>query len=138
MESTLYFDGASKGNPGVAGAGAVIYDGDDIEVYSESVFVGLKETNNVAEYTGLLTGLKAALNLGKTRLHVKGDSDLIIKQMNGAYQVKSPKLIGLYKEAKKLTEQFEKITFVHVYRHLNKRADELANVACSNKNIPTI
>ena len=132
MERTLYFDGASKGNPGLSGAGAVIYEGgDDIEVYSESVFVGLKETNNVAEYTGLLAGLKAALNMGTKRLAVKGDSDLIIKQMNGAYKVKSPNLIGLYEEAKKLAEQFEKITFVHVYRHMNKRADELANIGCS-------
>lgn len=132
MERTLYFDGASKGNPGLAGAGVVIYEGDgDIEVYSESVFVGLKETNNVAEYTGLITGLKAALNMGATRLNVKGDSDLIIKQMNGAYKVKSPNLIGLYEEATQLAKQFETITFVHVYRHLNKRADELANIGCS-------
>jgi ribonuclease HI len=131
MERTLYFDGASKGNPGLAGAGAVLYEGGDIEVYSESVFVGLKETNNVAEYTGLLVGLKAALNMGTKRLTVKGDSDLIIKQMNGAYKVKSPNLVGLYEEAKKLAEQFETITFVHVYRHLNKRADELANVGCT-------
>lgn len=131
MERTLYFDGASKGNPGLAGAGAVLYDGDDIEVYSESVFVGLKETNNVAEYTGLIIGLKAALNLGTKRLIVKGDSDLIVKQMNGAYKVKSPNLIALYEEAKKFAEQFEKITFIHVYRHLNKRADELANVGCT-------
>jgi ribonuclease HI len=131
MEHTLYFDGASKGNPGLAGAGAVLYEGGDIEVYSESVFVGLKETNNVAEYTGLITGLKAALNLGTKRITVKGDSDLIVKQMNGAYKVKSPNLIALYEEAKKLAEQFEKITFVHVYRHLNKRADELANVGCT-------
>lgn len=131
MERTLYFDGASKGNPGLAGAGAVLYEGGDIEVYSESVFVGLKETNNVAEYTGLITGLKAALNLGTKRITVKGDSDLIVKQMNGAYKVKSQNLIALYEEAKKLAEQFEKITFVHVYRHLNKRADELANVGCT-------
>lgn len=132
MERTLYFDGASKGNPGLAGAGVVIYEGDgDIEVYSESVFVGLKETNNVAEYTGLITGLKAALNMGATRLNVKGDSDLIIKQMNGAYKVKSPNLIELYEEATQLAKQFETITFVHVYRHLNKRADELANIGCS-------
>ena len=136
MENALYFDGASKGNPGLSGAGAVIYEGvDSVEVYSESVFVGLKETNNVAEYMGLITGLKAALSMGKIRLDVKGDSDLIIKQMNGSYKVKSPKLIGLYEEAKKLADQFEKITFAHVYRHLNKRADELANIACSESNL---
>lgn len=128
--TTVYFDGASKGNPGVAGAGAVLYDG-DIEVYSESVFVGPKATNNVAEYTGLLTGLRAALQLGKTNIIVKGDSDLIIKQMNGKYQVKSPNLVKLYEEAKNLVAQFEKVTFIHVYRNLNKRADELANLACS-------
>ena len=111
-------------------AGAVIYD-NDIEVYSKSVFVGKNETNNVAEYTGLLTGLYAALELGKLNLIVKGDSDLIIKQMNGKYKVKSPNLVALYEEAKRITSQFTSITFIHVYRNLNKRADELANLACA-------
>jgi len=122
----MNFDGASKGNPGPSGAGAVIFD-DNIEFYNESVFVGEKETNNVAEYTGLLVGLRAALKLGRTKLIVKGDSDLIIKQMNGQYKVKSPNLIELHKEAKALAEQFEEISFVHVRRNLNARADELAN-----------
>jgi ribonuclease HI len=126
----LFFDGASKGNPGRSGAGAVLYE-NGVEVHAESVFVGEKETNNVAEYTGLLTGLRAALKLGKTRVNVKGDSDLIIKQMNGAYKVKSPNLIELHKEAKLLASKFETITFTHVYRNLNSRADELANKSLS-------
>ena len=122
----LYFDGCSKGNPGKAGAGAVIYK-NNMEVFSISIFVGEKETNNVAEYTGLLIGLKEAVKLGIKDLVVNGDSQLVIKQMKGEYQVKAPNLIKLFTEAKQLEKEFEKITFNHVYRTENKRADQLSN-----------
>ena len=122
----LYFDGCSKGNPGKAGAGAVIYK-NNMEIFSISIFVGEKETNNVAEYTGLLIGLKEAVKLGIKDLVVNGDSQLVIKQMKGEYQVKAPNLIKLFTEAKQLEKEFEKITFNHVYRTENKRADQLSN-----------
>lgn len=122
----LYFDGCSKGNPGKAGAGAVIYK-NNMEVFSISIFVGEKETNNVAEYNGLLIGLKEAIKLNIKELEVNGDSQLVIKQMKGEYEVRAPALVKLYTEAKILKKYFNKITFNHVYRKDNKRADELSN-----------
>ena len=125
---TLFFDGCSKGNPGNAGAGAVIYK-NDIEIYNETKYVGDNETNNVAEYTGLIIGLTEAINLNIKKLNVKGDSELIINQMNDKYKVKSSNIIHLYKNAKILSCLFDEITFNHVYRNDNTRADQLANDA---------
>jgi ribonuclease HI len=122
----LFFDGCSKGNPGRAGAGAVIYQ-DQTEIYSEALFVGEKETNNVAEYAGLILGLKAAVRLQLTDLRVKGDSELVIKHMKGIYQVKAPNLVPLFQEAQALSQSFSTITFQHVFRTMNKRADALSN-----------
>ena len=127
---TLFFDGCSKGNPGRAGAGAVIYK-NQVEIYSESLFVGEKKTNNVAEYNGLLLGLREAVARRVKKLAVKGDSLLIIKQMNREYKVNSPAMKLLYEEAVSLASLFDKITFEHVYRTENKRADELANLGLS-------
>jgi len=129
---TLFFDGCSKGNPGRSGAGAVIYYNDDgagDELWAEASFVGVKETNNVAEYTGLIRGLERAVEIGIRRLTVKGDSKLIIEQMKGNYQVKSANLMLHYSKAKKLASltNFDKIDFIHVYRKENKRADALSN-----------
>ena len=91
---TLYFDGCSKGNPGRAGAGAVLYDDTGSEVFAESVFVGYRATNNEAEYTGLILGLTEALKRGiTTELLVRGDSQLVIRQMQGKYKVNSPNLV---------------------------------------------
>jgi ribonuclease HI len=124
---TLFFDGCSKGNPGRAGAGAVLYK-NQVEVYADSLFVGEKETNNVAEYNGLLLGLREAVSRGVKKLAVKGDSLLIIKQLNGEYKVNSPAMKPLYEEAKALSSFFDRVTFEHVYRTDNKRADALANM----------
>ena len=99
-EYTMYFDGCSKKNPGNSGAGAVIYSSGK-EVWCSSIFVGKKETNNVAEYSGLILGLKNAREIGIRNLTVYGDSLLIIKQMNGQYKVSSDKLIPLFTEAQK-------------------------------------
>jgi len=121
---SLYFDGCSKGNPGKSGAGFVIYE-NDLEIYSESKFLG-KQTNNFAEYSGLLLGLKKAKEMGIHDLNVYGDSMLVIKQMNGEYKVKATGLLTLYNLAKEYSSNM-KITFQHIYRDKNKRADELAN-----------
>ena len=128
---SLYFDGCSKGNPGKAGAGAVIYK-NNIEIACISIFVGEKETNNIAEYNGLLIGLQEARKLGITHLEVKGDSQLVIKQMKGEYQVKAPTLLKLYQTAKQLQKEFTQISFTHVYRTDNKRADQLSNEGLLN------
>jgi len=130
IEYKLQFDGCSKSNPGIAGAGAVIYRFNE-EISSKIKFVGNNETNNVAEYTGLIIGLLEAINLNIKVLTVEGDSMLVIKQMKGEYKVKSPNLINIYNDAKRLEKEFDIITFKHIYRENNKRADELSNIAIS-------
>jgi ribonuclease HI len=130
IEYKLQFDGCSKSNPGIAGAGAVIYKFNK-EINSTIQFVGNNSTNNVAEYNGLIIGLKLAINMGIKTIDVEGDSLLVIKQMKGEYKVKSDNLINLYNEAKQLTTNFDYINFIHIYREKNKRADELSNLAIS-------
>ena len=122
---TLYFDGCSKGNPGKGGAGAVIYDNNDNKVYEKSIYIGDKITNNMAEYYGLITGLEAANDLNIKNLVVKGDSLLVIKQMNSEYKVKHN--LDLYNNAFELKKQIDKIIFIHIDRTQNKVADKLAN-----------
>ena len=124
---TLFFDGCSKGNPGPSGAGAVIYDENNNELWGDSSFVGIKETNNVAEYSGLLLGLNEAIKRNITNLAVKGDSKLVIEQLKGSYKVKSARLLPFYEKAKNLSKSIKSIQFEHVYRTENKRADELSN-----------
>lgn len=125
---TLFFDGCSKGNPGKSGAGAVLYK-NDIEIWNKIYFVGEKQTNNYAEYMGLIIGLEEAVKQQLTSLTVKGDSLLVIKQMSGLYKVNSPNIIGLYKRAMALAKQINVVKFIHVYRTENKRADALSNEA---------
>jgi ribonuclease HI len=121
---SLYFDGCSKGNPGKAGAGFVIYK-DDVEIMSGNKYLG-KQTNNVAEYSGLIMGLQQAVDLGISELNVYGDSMLVIKQMQGKYKVNSPSIKPYYEKAKTFPIKSE---FFHIYREKNSRADELANQA---------
>jgi ribonuclease HI len=127
---TLNFDGASKGNPGLSGAGMVIYKNKE-EIWSSHKFIGCK-TNNQAEYSALIFGLEGALKLGIKSLSVLGDSLLVIKQVNGLYKVKSDFLLPLHKEVLSLKTKFDFIEFNHVYRDNNKRADELSNMALEN------
>jgi ribonuclease HI len=124
----LYFDGCSKGNPGRSGAGAVLYKNNN-ELATNSLFIGDKETNNSAEYNGLIIGLELAIKYNIKNLVVKGDSLLVIQQMTGKYQVKSNTLLQLYIKVKMLEKLFTSIVYQHVYRNDNKRADELANAA---------
>ena len=128
IEYLLQFDGCSKGNPGKAGSGAVIYK-DKNEIWGKSLFIGNKNTNNEAEYIGLIIGLEEAINMGIQNLHVEGDSLLVIKQMKGEYKVKSENLCKLYEKAKTFENQIETVTYNHVYRDKNKRADMLSNMA---------
>ena len=127
----LKFDGCSKGNPGLAGAGAVIYEQND-EIWSDSLFVSEKATNNYAEYSGLVLGLKKALELNIKTLYVEGDSLLVINQMKGQYKCNSINLLDLHYTCVKLVKQFDTICFNHVLRTENKRADQLANEAVNN------
>ena len=132
LEYKLQFDGCSKSNPGIAGAGAVIYKYNK-EISTKIQFVGNNSTNNMAEYTGLLIGIKEAIKLGIKELSVEGDSLLVINQMTGIYKVKSENLIEIHNEVKELIKQFDFISFTHIYRTNNKRADELSNIAISNE-----
>jgi ribonuclease HI len=124
----MNFDGCSKNNPGLAGAGAVIYHFDE-EIWAEDFFVGDMFTNNHAEYAGLILGLQQAKFLGIKKLKVEGDSLLVINQMKGLYKCKSIHLIELYDKAKELEGYFDNIEFCHILRNKNKRADELSNIA---------
>ena len=124
----LNFDGCAKGNPGLAGAGAVIYHFGQ-EIWSEDFLVGENATNNHAEYAGLILGLQQARVLNIKNIKVEGDSLLVINQMKGFYKCKSINLIGLYEKAKEIEAFFDNIEYCHVYRNQNKRADELSNIA---------
>lgn len=128
IEYKLKFDGCSKGNPGLAGAGAVIYHLNK-EIWSSEFFVGELYSNNHAEYSGLILGLQQAKAMNIKYLYVEGDSLLVINQMKGIYKCKSFNLIDLYEKAKELERSFNKINYYHVLRNENKRADELANIA---------
>lgn len=131
-EFRIEFDGGSRGNPGPAGCGAVIRDGDGQELITYGQYVG-HATNNVAEYHGLIAGLSKALELKARRAKVYGDSELIVRQMKGQYKVKNAGLKPLYDRARALAEQFEAITFTHVPREQNKLADRLSNLAIDRK-----
>lgn len=129
---TLQFDGGSRGNPGPAGIGIVLYSEDHTPIFTLGRFIG-RATNNVAEYKALITGLDEALKLGAKRILVLGDSELIIKQMKGQYRVKSPDLQPLFEEAQHLIRQFQQAKLDHNYREKNALADKLANLAMDRK-----
>jgi ribonuclease HI len=101
-------------------------------VVEEADTIG-KATNNVAEYTALVEGLKLATELEVKKLSVFSDSELMVKQMNGIYRVKNPELLDLYNEAKRLAAGFEKLTLTHVRREQNARADAIGNDALDGK-----
>lgn len=124
---SLYFDGASRGNPGPAGAGGVIYDAQQKIVDTYAINLGVT-TNNVAEYGGLLAGLNRCHKLNIKELQVYGDSKLIINQVNGKWKVRNEKLKSIYEQVKKVQPFFTTISFEHVYRKDNKEADKMANV----------
>jgi len=124
----MNFDGCSKNNPGLAGAGYSIWD-ETKEIYFGYLFVGENATNNHAEYAGLILGLQQAIEFGIKRMIVEGDSLLVINQMTGKYKCNSPNLIELYEKAKELVKQFEELHFNHIFRNKNKRADQLSNIA---------
>jgi ribonuclease HI len=127
-EITAYCDGGSRGNPGPSGYGVSIEDAAGHPVADLSEFLGVK-TNNFAEYSGLLAALEYALSHGHARLRVVADSELMVKQMKGQYQVKSPDLRPLWEEAKRRAARLERFEIQHVLRGKNKRADALANQA---------
>ncbi len=124
----LYTDGGARGNPGPAGAGAVLLDGNGKEVEAISAYLG-ELTNNQAEYRALLLGLQAAIDNGVHELDVRMDSELIVKQMKGEYKVKHPDMKALHAQARQLVAKFGTISFHHIRREMNSDADALVNQA---------
>jgi probable phosphoglycerate mutase len=125
---SAHCDGGARGNPGPAGFGARIEDAHGHVLAELSEFLGI-QTNNFAEYSGLLASLDFALAHGHRRLRVVSDSELMVKQIQGKYQVKSPSLRPLFEQARKKIAQLEGFEIVHALRHKNKDADRLANQA---------
>ena len=119
-------DGASRGNPGPAGAGAQITDGEGVVLAEVAEGIG-RSTNNVAEYTAVIRGLERARELGATDVLLRSDSQLLINQLTGRYRVKTPHLQPLHRRVRELAAGFDAIEFEHVRRERNTEADRLAN-----------
>lgn len=128
VSASLYCDGASRGNPGPSGAGVLLLDQDDRQILELSRFFETA-TNNEAEYRALISGLKAAEDLGIKELQIFLDSELVVKQVLGEYKVKSTRLLSLFSEAMARLQRFDDYAIVHVGREFNQQADRLANEA---------
>lgn len=128
-------DGASRGNPGPASYAVVLRDPAGKVVLELAKNIG-RETNNVAEYYALLAALDAAAAQGITALRIRSDSELLVRQMQGRYKVKSPELKPLHERAMKMSRGFGYFTIEHVPREMNRDADGLANVALDGTSAP--
>jgi ribonuclease HI len=128
VKASLYTDGGSRGNPGPSAFAYVIEaeDGTVLAAHGETIGVA---TNNVAEYSGLVAGLRAALELQVSELDVVSDSELLVKQMRGEYKVKNEALRELSREAGRVARQLGKVEYRHVLRAHNELADKLVNEA---------
>jgi ribonuclease HI len=125
---TANVDGGARGNPGPAAYGIVLREAGGATLLATGKCVG-RATNNVAEYYGLIAALDAARERGVTRLRVESDSELLVRQMQGRYRVKSPDLKPLHERAAKLARGFEHFEIAHVRREHNREADRLVNAA---------
>ena len=128
MKLIINTDGLSKGNPGTAAIGATIKDERGKMLATISQRIGIT-TNNVAEYKALIAALKQALKMKGTQVEIRSDSELMIRQLNGRYKVKSEGLKPLYIEVTQLLVKFEGVTLKYIPRELNTEADRLANDA---------
>ncbi len=133
MKFILYADGGSRGNPGPAGAGALVRDEEQHQVVTISEYLGIA-TNNIAEYTAVLRGLEGLQKLlgsavAGASVEARLDSQLVVRQMNGEYKIKHPNIVPLALKVKEVVRTFKSVAFVHVYREDNKDADALANSA---------
>jgi phosphoribosylglycinamide formyltransferase-1 len=127
-----YIDGGSRGNPGPAAAAFVLSDTSGKQLEARAFFLG-KATNNVAEYTALVKALQAAAKLGSEQIGIFSDSDLLVKQINGLYRVKSEQIRPLYQEAVGLLEKFKSWKARHIRREKNEQADNLVNQALDSR-----
>ena len=127
MKITAWIDGGARGNPGPAGYG-VFMKTDGGEIIEIAGFLG-RQTNNVAEYSGLLEALEVAAAEGASEVEIISDSELLVKQMLGVYKVRHPNLIPMHAKAKVMARKFARFSIRHTLRAGNKDADRLANVA---------
>ncbi|HXG24119.1 MAG TPA: ribonuclease HI family protein [Chthonomonadales bacterium] len=126
-ELIAHVDGAARGNPGPAGIGVVLIDSQGNVVKEIAEGLGIT-TNNVAEYSALIRALEEARALGCTHIAIFTDSELMERQINGRYRVRTPHLLPLFTRATQLLAQFEKATVTHTHRHNNSRADMLSHL----------
>ena len=126
MKLTIYTDGGARGNPGPAATGIVIKNekGETIAAYGE--YLG-KQTNNYAEYSAIISGLKKALELGATEVTCIADSKLVVEQLSRRWKVKEPTLQKLFVQAWNEIQKFKKVALRHTLRHNNKEADAEVN-----------
>ena len=122
-----YIDGGARGNPGPAGFGVRVEAADGTVLAELHGGIGIA-TNNVAEYNGLLAALEWAVDHGERRVHIRADSELLVKQMRGEYKVRNPGLQPLHARARLLMMQLDEVVFEHVRREFNKEADRLSNL----------
>ncbi|MDQ6768137.1 MAG: ribonuclease HI family protein [Candidatus Eremiobacteraeota bacterium] len=135
LTCALYTDGGARGNPGPAAAGGVIVASDGTVLAELSDYLGTT-TNNVAEYQALAMTLRRAKELGCEKVVVHMDSELIVRQLNGIYKVKDPKMLELYSEVRRLLREFSDWKAVHVPRSENRHADELVNAVLDARSAP--
>jgi len=128
VKARLFTDGGARGNPGPAAYGFVLEADDGTVLAAEGEAIGVA-TNNVAEYSGLIAGLRRALELHVPEVEVVSDSELLVKQMRGEYKVKNETLRGLSLEAARLARQIGNVEYRHVKRAHNELADRLVNEA---------
>lgn len=128
MKVTVHVDGGSRGNPGPAAAAAVVHDVSGGLLDESSEVIGVA-TNNVAEYRGVLLGLRRAAALGASEIELVNDSELVAKQLNGDYRVKHPAMVPLYLAARSALGDFERWSIRSVRREDNAHADALVNAA---------
>ncbi len=128
MKATLWTDGGARGNPGPAAFAYVLEaeDGTVLDARGEAIGVA---TNNVAEYSALVAGLRRAAEAGVAELDVRSDSELMVKQMRGEYRVKHKGLQGLFLDASRAAREIAQVTYTHVRREHNELADRLVNEA---------
>jgi len=127
-EFVIYADGASRGNPGPASIGAVVYDssGEELSTVSERIGRG---TNNEAEYKAAIAGLESALAIGATHVELRMDSELVVRQLEHRYRVRNERLKPLFNRLVDLRGRFDSFTVISIPRAKNSRADALANLA---------
>ncbi|MDO4871006.1 MAG: ribonuclease HI family protein [Candidatus Saccharibacteria bacterium] len=124
----LYTDGGSRGNPGHSAIGFAIYDSNDIEIQSCGEYIGIS-VSSVAEYQAVLRGLEVSAGMGIKKIELRVDNLMVVKQINGEYQIKNRELWPIHERIMKLKKSFEGFNVVHIKRSFNERADRLVNAA---------